>query len=75
MADYFFDTSALVKSRHVIEAGPLGSNRWSCAKAAHTLYIARITAVEVHTRSPAGNTAATFPPPRPARCSGISAAT
>jgi hypothetical protein len=74
MADYFFDTSALVK-RHVIEAGSPWVKSLVRAKAAHTLYIARITAVEVTSRSPAGKTAATFLPPRPARCSGISAAT
>jgi len=46
MADYFFDTSALVK-RHVIEAGSPWVKSLVRAKAAHTLYIARITAVEV----------------------------
>jgi uncharacterized protein len=46
MADYFFDTSALVK-RHVIEAGSAWVRSLVRAKAAHDLYIARITAVEV----------------------------
>jgi len=46
MADYFFDTSALVK-RHVTEAGSLWVKSLVRAKAGHTLYIARITAVEV----------------------------
>jgi predicted nucleic acid-binding protein len=46
MADYFFDTSALVK-RHVIEAGSPWVKSLVRPKAAHTLYIARITAVEV----------------------------
>jgi len=43
MADYFFDTSALVK-RHVIEVGSPWVKSLVRAKAAHTLYIARITA-------------------------------
>jgi uncharacterized protein len=46
MAVYFLDSSALVK-RHVDETG----SAWVCSltslKAAHTLYIARITAVEI----------------------------
>ncbi len=46
MADYFFDTSALVK-RHVTEVGSLWVRSLTVAKAAHTLYIARITAVEM----------------------------
>jgi predicted nucleic acid-binding protein len=46
MADYFFDTSALVK-RHVIEAGSAWVRSLVHARAAHDLYIARITAVEV----------------------------
>ena len=46
MADYFFDTSALVK-RHVIEAGSAWVRSLVRAKAAHDLYIARFTAVEV----------------------------
>jgi uncharacterized protein len=46
MAHYFFDTSALVK-RHVIEAGSPWVKSLVRAKAAHTLYTARITAIEV----------------------------
>ena len=46
MAHYFFDTGALVK-RHVIETGSRWVKSLVRAKAAHTLYIARITAVEV----------------------------
>jgi predicted nucleic acid-binding protein len=46
MADYFFDTSALVK-RHVIEVGSAWVRSLVRARAAHDLYIARITAVEV----------------------------
>lgn len=46
MADYFFDTSALVK-RHVTETGTGWVKSLVRAKAGHTLYIARITAVEV----------------------------
>ena len=46
MADYFFDTSALVK-RHVIEAGSPWVKSLVRAKASHRVYIARITAVEV----------------------------
>src|SRR3954454_3335894 len=46
MADYFFDTSALVK-RHVIESGSTWVRSLVRAKAAHELYIARITAVEM----------------------------
>jgi predicted nucleic acid-binding protein len=46
MADYFFDTSALVK-RRVIEAGSTWVRSLLRAKAAHGLYIARITAVEM----------------------------
>jgi predicted nucleic acid-binding protein len=46
MADYFFDTSALVK-RHVIETGSAWVRSLVRARAAHDLYIARITAVEV----------------------------
>jgi predicted nucleic acid-binding protein len=46
MADYFFDTSALVK-RHVAEAGTAWVKSLVRAKAGHTLYIARITAVEI----------------------------
>ena len=46
MANYFLDTSALVK-RHVKEAGSVWVRTLTGAKAGHTLYIARITAVEV----------------------------
>ncbi len=46
MADYFFDTSALIK-RHVKETGSAWVRSLVRAKAGHTLYIARITAVEV----------------------------
>jgi predicted nucleic acid-binding protein len=46
MADYFFDTSALVK-RHVIEVGSAWVRSLVRAQAAHDLYIARITAVAV----------------------------
>jgi uncharacterized protein len=46
MADYFFDTSALIK-RHVRETGSAWVRSLVQAKAAHTLYIARVTAVEV----------------------------
>src|SRR4051812_28266240 len=46
MAVYFFDTSALVK-RLVREPGSAWMRSLAHAKAAHTLDIARITAVEV----------------------------
>ncbi len=46
MAVFFFDTSALVK-RHVTESGSDWVRSLTKAKAAHTLFIARITAVEV----------------------------
>ena len=46
MADYFFDTSALIK-RHVRETGSAWVRSLVQAKAGHALYIARITAVEV----------------------------
>jgi predicted nucleic acid-binding protein len=46
MADYFLDTSALVK-RHVREAGSAWVRSLTRPKAGHDLYIARITAVEV----------------------------
>jgi uncharacterized protein len=46
MADYFFDTSALVK-RHVIETGYSWVRSMTHAKSGHTIYIARITAVEM----------------------------
>jgi predicted nucleic acid-binding protein len=46
VAAYFFDTSALVK-RHVREPGYAWVRSLTHAKNAHTLYIARITAVEI----------------------------
>jgi uncharacterized protein len=46
MATFFFDTSALVK-RHVTEAGSEWVRTLTKAKPGHTLFIARITAVEV----------------------------
>ncbi len=46
MADYFLDTSALVK-RHVNEAGTVWVRALTRPRAGHTLYIARVTAVEV----------------------------
>jgi predicted nucleic acid-binding protein len=46
MADYFFDTSALVK-RHVDETGSKWVRALIRAKATYRIYIARITAVEV----------------------------
>jgi predicted nucleic acid-binding protein len=46
MAHHFFETSALVKP-HVIEAGSRSVKSLVRAKAAHTIYIVRITAVEV----------------------------
>ncbi len=46
MADFFFDTSALIK-RHVKETGSAWVRSLVRAKAGHSLYIARITAVEV----------------------------
>ena len=46
MAVYFLDTSALVK-RHVTETGSAWVRSLTGAKSAHTLFIARITAVEV----------------------------
>ena len=46
MEVYFFDTSALVK-RHVIEVGSAWVRSLVRAKAAHDLYLARITVVEV----------------------------
>src|SRR5436309_640086 len=46
MAAFFFDSSALVK-RHVTEVGSAWVRSLTCAKPAHTLYIARITAVEI----------------------------
>jgi len=47
MADYFFDTSALIK-RHINETGSAWVRSLTKFKAGHTLYIARITAVEVY---------------------------
>jgi len=46
VAVYFFDSSALVK-RHVSESGSAWVRSLTRAKAAHTPYIARITAVEI----------------------------
>jgi predicted nucleic acid-binding protein len=46
MAVYFFDSSALVK-RHIDELGSAWVRSLTRVKAAHTLYIARITAVEI----------------------------
>jgi predicted nucleic acid-binding protein len=46
MADYFLDTSALVK-RHVKEAGSRWVKSLVSPQAGHRLFIARITAVEV----------------------------
>jgi predicted nucleic acid-binding protein len=46
MAVYFFDSSALVK-RHVNETGSVWVRSLTRIKAGHTLYIARITAVEI----------------------------
>ena len=46
MADYFLDTSPLVK-RHVNEVGSRWVKSLVRAKAGHRLYIVRITAVEV----------------------------
>ncbi len=47
MADYFLDSSALVK-RHVKEPGTTWVRSLTRLKAGHTFYIARITAVEVY---------------------------
>jgi hypothetical protein len=49
MADYFFDTSALVK-RHVTEAESAWVKSLVQAKAGHALYSARITADETLVR-------------------------
>jgi uncharacterized protein len=46
MADYFFDTSDLVK-RHVNETGSAWVRSLIRAKATYRIYIARITSVEV----------------------------
>jgi predicted nucleic acid-binding protein len=47
MADYFFDTSALVK-RHVKETGSAWVRSLVRARSKHRVYLARITAVEVY---------------------------
>jgi len=46
VAVYFFDTSGLVK-RHLIEAGSTWVRSLTRPKAAHTIFLARITAVEI----------------------------
>ena len=46
MAQYFFDTSALLK-RHVAEAGSVWVRSLTRDRATHRLYISRITAVEM----------------------------
>jgi len=46
MALYFFDSSALVK-RHVNESGSRWVRSLTHVKAAHTIYLSRITAVEI----------------------------
>jgi predicted nucleic acid-binding protein len=46
MAVYFFDSSALVK-RHVKEAGSGWVRSLTRVQSGHTLYIARVTAVEI----------------------------
>lgn len=46
MPDYFLDTSALVK-RHINETGSAWVRSLIRSKVSHSLYIARITAVEV----------------------------
>jgi uncharacterized protein len=46
MAVYFFDSSGLVK-RHVHETGSVWVRALTRVNAGHTLYIARITAVEI----------------------------
>jgi uncharacterized protein len=46
MAAYFFDSSALVK-RHVSELGSAWVRSLTRLNAKHTIYIARITAVEI----------------------------
>lgn len=46
MADYYFDTSALVK-RHVTEVGSAWVRSLVRARAGHRIIIARITAVEI----------------------------
>jgi predicted nucleic acid-binding protein len=47
MAAYIFDTSALIK-RHLREPGSTWVRSLIRAKASHTIYLARITAVEVY---------------------------
>jgi predicted nucleic acid-binding protein len=47
MAVYFFDASALVK-RHVREVGSSWVRSLTHAKSAHTIFLARITAVEAY---------------------------
>jgi predicted nucleic acid-binding protein len=47
MAGFFFDTSALIK-RHVRESGSAWVRSLTRPKASHTIHLARITAVEVH---------------------------
>ena len=74
MAHYFFDTGALVK-RHVIEAGSPWVKSLVRAKAAHTLYIARITAIEVTSAiTPAANAPAACRSRKAVPSSAISAA-
>jgi uncharacterized protein len=46
MALYFFDSSALVK-RHVNESGSRWVRSLTHVKAGHTIYLSRITAVEI----------------------------
>src|SRR5262245_10912901 len=46
MALYFFDSSALVK-RHVNESGSRWVRSLTRVRAGHTIYLSRITAVEV----------------------------
>ena len=46
MAVFFFDSSALVK-RYAKERGSAWARGLTQPKAAHTLYIARITAIEI----------------------------
>ena len=74
MADYFLDSSALVK-RHVNEAGTAWVRSLTRPKAAHTLYIARITAVEVYAAITRRQRGGHLSPPRPGPSSAISAGT
>jgi uncharacterized protein len=46
MTAYYFDTSALIK-RHVIEVGSAWVRTITQPKAGHTIFISRLTAVEV----------------------------